>query len=245
MSQKPRRKSILDMYHIIIRGNNKEFIFTNNYLKSALIKYLQVKLEDSQIEIYAYCIMSNHLHLLLKGKLIEIADFMKEVERAFAHYYNKKNDRVGHVFQGRYKSECIDNEAYFWSCFRYIHLNPVKASIVKNMIEYRYSSFKEFTDCNTILLHPNSFKLLSKYFTSTTEFIKFHEIKSDNIFIDVEEDMLISKKEIVNRKVIDIMNIHSLSDINQIITSKSLKLELVEMVQSVCDVSKAEIIRLI
>src|SRR5699024_12833004 len=96
-----RRKSSSDFYHVIIRGINRERIFETNRHKEKLTKYLKEK-EVETVEIYAYCIMSNHLHLLLHGPLKEISEYMKTVQTAYALYYKRKMKRNGHVYQDRY-----------------------------------------------------------------------------------------------------------------------------------------------
>ena len=107
MPRNGRRKSSSDFYHIIIRGINREHIFETNRHKEKLIKFLKEK-EVETVEIYAYCIMSNHLHLLLHGPLKDISEYMKAVQTAYALYYNRKMERSGYVFQNRFKSFPIE-----------------------------------------------------------------------------------------------------------------------------------------
>lgn len=143
MARARRRKSIFDFYHVIIRGINREKIFETNRNKKKMMSFLKEKRTDD-IEIYAYCLMSNHLHLLLYGQLKDISRYMKAIETSYALYYNRRMDRNGHVFQNRFKSFPIESEDYLWQCFYYIHLNPVKAKITGNMERYQYSSAQEY-----------------------------------------------------------------------------------------------------
>ena len=142
---KRRQKSGTDLYHVIAKGINKERTFNQSrektYLKK-IIKKSQKKYEN--VEIYAYCIMSNHIHLILKAEFPELSLFMAAVLAEYANYYNYKHHRNGHVFQNRFVSECIETERYFWNCLRYIHLNPVKARVVKEAARYQYSSMMEY-----------------------------------------------------------------------------------------------------
>ena len=115
------------------------------------INILKEYKEKYDVQIYAYCIMSNHFHLLIKADLEELASFMAKILAIYAIYYNKIHQRIGYVFEGRYKSQCIEDTNYFWNCFRYIHRNPVKAGIVKNEMQYKYSSFNEYYGTSKII----------------------------------------------------------------------------------------------
>ncbi len=148
------------------------------------------------VEIYAYCIMNNHLHLLIKSELEELSRFMAKVLATYAQYYNYKNDRIGYVFQDRYKSECVENERYYWSCLRYIHLNPLHANIVKNATRYKYSSMSEYTTQKTRLLHPKALKFWKNRFDSMESFEIFHQGTDKEIFKDTNEDTLLQRKRI-------------------------------------------------
>ena len=131
MPRKPRRESLTGFYHITGRGINKVAIFNENREKSRVLNLIQDHFQEYNIKIYAYCIMPNHYHLLLQANLKDLASFMAIFLAGFAHYYNYKHNRTGYVFQGRYRSQCIDTKAHFWNCLRYIHLNPVKAHLCK------------------------------------------------------------------------------------------------------------------
>lgn len=118
-------------------------IFETKRNKEKMMSFLEEKKKD-EIEIYAYCLMSNHLHLLLNGQLNDISYYMQAVETSYALYYNRRMDRNGHVFQNRFKSFPVESEDYLWQCFYYIHLNPVKAKITGKMERYPYSSAREY-----------------------------------------------------------------------------------------------------
>ena len=134
-------------FHVISQGLNKSYIFKEiNYKKEYL--YLLKKFSNQfNIVIIAYCIMDNHVHLLLYSNSIsELSAFMKSVNGSFARYYNYKENRVGYVFRGRFLSEFIKNEHQLYTCIKYIHMNPVKAKIVSN--EQAYQSF--LPDCRPV-----------------------------------------------------------------------------------------------
>ena len=92
--------------------------------------------------IYAWCLMTNHFHLLVKEQEWSISEIVKRLAGSYVFYYNKKNERVGHLFQERFKSEPCNNEEYFITLFRYISQNPVRAGIVKKASEYPWGSWR-------------------------------------------------------------------------------------------------------
>src|SRR5699024_7398762 len=151
MPRAARMKSGTNFYHVIGRGINSERIFNQtrekNNFKRLLVKYQ----EKYEVEIYSYVVMSTHFHLLLRADLKVMSGYLASVLAEFAEYYNYKHNRNGHVFQNRFKSECVETAQYFWNCMRYIHMNPVNANIVKNPLKYRFSSLKEYeTEKNQI-----------------------------------------------------------------------------------------------
>ena len=142
------RKSLeTSFFHIIVQGVNKEYIFDNKQYIEDYIFLINKYKEKYEIEILAYCIMSNHAHLLLfSEKIDEMSKFMHQINSLYAQRYNKINGRVGHVFRDRYLSEAIYSEEYLINCIHYIHNNPVKANIVNNCGEYRYSTYNDYVN---------------------------------------------------------------------------------------------------
>lgn len=152
-----RRKSETGVYHIMIRGINKEKIFIDDEDCRRFLKILKDCKEISKFKLYAYCLMGNHVHLLLQEVDENIDLIVKRIGSRYVYWFNTKYQRIGHLFQDRYKSEPVDNDEYFLSALRYIHCNPVKAKIVSGCEEYRYSSYNEYfgasslVDCESIL----------------------------------------------------------------------------------------------
>lgn len=135
------------IYHVGVRGNNKEKIF--NELNDFKI-YLS-KLEDSlafysdlNYTIIAYCLMTNHVHLLIKTDKAPLTSLMRRLNSTYAVYYNKKYNCIGHLFQSRYFYEVVTDYAHLLELSRYIHLNPVRAKMVDNPKSYRWSSYRMF-----------------------------------------------------------------------------------------------------
>lgn len=197
MPRKPRRESGTGIYHVVSRGLDKESIFRTKEEKDRMWKNIWENVKKYRIKIYAYCIMSNHLHLLVKVDLKNLSLFMAKILAAYAQYYNYKHNRIGYVFQERFRSQCIESEAYFWNCIRYIHLNPVKAKMCKNPANYPYSSLTEYMDVKEKkLLDSESYELLRSRFYSRREFEKFHRSSCGDFFIDIQEEEFQERKAI-------------------------------------------------
>lgn len=122
------------------RALNKQILFDDekDYLKFLHI----VKSDKNEIDfdLYGYCIMSNHYHLLIKDKSNKLSAIMNKINSRYANYYNLKNAKTGYVFNDRYHSENVENVKYFLTCLRYIHQNPIKAGICNKTYEYKFSS---------------------------------------------------------------------------------------------------------
>ena len=130
----PRRARLLcesGIYHIMIRGNEKKDIFVDDKDRERFLEIIMDKAHQEELQILSYCLMDNHIHLLVMQRNLQISRFMKRVEVTYAYYFNKKYGRIGHLFQDRYKSENIDSNEHLLAAVRYIHKNPVKARIVK------------------------------------------------------------------------------------------------------------------
>ena len=94
--------------------------------------------------VHSYCLMTNHFHMQIETQDVNISVIMEKILKAYANNFNSKYKFVGHVFQGRYKGLIIEDPVYFLETGRYIHLNPVKANMVKRPEEYEYSSYKSY-----------------------------------------------------------------------------------------------------
>lgn len=139
-------------YHITIRGNRKEAIFLEEYdyyvYLSTLKNNLQFYKEDGY-KIISYCLMTNHVHLLLKTDKKDPSFFMRRLNSMYARYFNDKYVYEGHLLQERYYSNTITSVIELLEVSRYIHLNPVRAKITKKPEEYRFSSYNRMINKNT------------------------------------------------------------------------------------------------
>ncbi|MCR4788266.1 MAG: transposase [Lachnospiraceae bacterium] len=148
------RKVSASLYmHVIERGIGKQLLFEDDYDYRYYLKKLEFYCMETDVRVCAYCLMDNHVHLLVKGEAESITLLMKKIGVSYSWHYNKKYERVGHLFQDRYKSEPIENEASFLRVFRYILKNPQKAGIC-SAVQYRWNSYRLYE-------HPLPFMDLS------------------------------------------------------------------------------------
>lgn len=199
MPRKRRMKSSTGIYHVMVKGINKEKIFNQNREKSYFKKIILKHLEKYAVEIYGYCIMSNHAHFIIRAELQTLSYFMAAILAEYASYYNYKHRRNGHVFQNRFNSECIEDANYYWTCLRYIHLNPVKAGMIKNVEQYKYSSISEYL-CNiNILICRHAMDLFRDKFNNNINFLDYHRDSGEEFFIDVKNEIELQKVDIAIR----------------------------------------------
>jgi len=129
--------------HIIQRGNNRQDTFREKCDYQYYIEKLTIAADKNQCDIHAYVLMTNHVHLLITPHTeIGIGKMMQMLGRYYVQFFNKKYNRTGTLWEGRYKAAMIDTEQYFLTCMRYIELNPVRAGMVINPREYIWSSYK-------------------------------------------------------------------------------------------------------
>jgi len=170
MARKPRIYYEGAFYHVIVRGNNKDYVFQQDYLKEEYLSILKRYTEKYDASVYAYVIMDNHVHILIEVEETPLSKIMQLIQQTYTSWYNRKNKRTGHVFEQRYKSLLVDKDSYLSSLVRYIHQNPIRAGV--GDINYEYSSHIEYIDgirgiCKTAYLlnviSDNEKKQLIKY----------------------------------------------------------------------------------
>ncbi len=144
MPRQARKKSKSGIYHVMLRGINQQQIFEDSEDCEKFLQILKDCKAVSEYKLFAYCLMGNHVHLLVQDDKEPIEQIMKRISTRFVYWYNIKYQRVGHLFQDRFKSEPVEDDAYFMTVIRYIHQNPVKAGLCKNLADYEYSSYNEF-----------------------------------------------------------------------------------------------------
>ncbi|MFA9560652.1 transposase [Evansella sp. AB-rgal1] len=139
-----RKKSSNGVYHIMLRGINRQTIFEDDEDKAKFLETLAKYKIKSCFELYSYCLMDNHVHLLLKEIEEPLATIIKRISSSYVYWYNRKYRRCGHLFQDRYKSENVESDSYFITALRYIHQNPLKAGLVKSIWDSESTSIREY-----------------------------------------------------------------------------------------------------
>lgn len=145
MGRRARRASSTGLYHVITRGNNKSRLFHCREDFQEYLRILNDYLRKHTVKIHHYCLMTNHVHLLVWAKELKtLSGFMHGIQRAYHHYYRKTHKWFGHLFQGRYRSFTIEDDGYLLDCGRYIERNPVRAEMVKDPKDWKYSSYRVY-----------------------------------------------------------------------------------------------------
>ena len=229
MARMARTISSTGVYHIILRGINKERIFITEYDREKLIKELKRTKEKFHYSILAYCLMDNHIHLLVKDNENNLSKAIQSFAVAYALYFNKRYNRIGHLFQNRYHSRCVESENYLLNVQRYIHRNPEKAGIAKTE-QYHWSSYSEYigqeeiSDTKLILdIFGDNRKEAKKNFAIfntkncvENELCQYMEFEIMNKLEDNEAKELIEK-------YLEIDNIEEIKDYNKTIIGNTLK----------------------
>ncbi|MBO4373743.1 MAG: transposase [Lachnospiraceae bacterium] len=144
MARKARMRSSSDTYHVMLRGVNRNQIFFEEEDFDQMIKVLGRCRKMSNYELLAYCLMGNHLHLLMRIRQEPMSTVFRRIGDSYVYWYNQKYERCGPLFQGRYKSEPVEDESYLLQVWRYILRNPVRAGICERPEDYTYSSAREY-----------------------------------------------------------------------------------------------------
>ncbi|MBK5273494.1 MAG: transposase [Desulfuromonadales bacterium] len=135
-------------YHVTSRGNEQKDVFKSQRDREKFLEYLASATERYGAVIHAYCLMSNHFHLLMETPEGNLSQIMRHINGAYTIYFNIKRKRAGHLFQGRFKAILVEADEYLTELSRYIHLNPVRIGIVEKPEEYQWSSYRSYTGHN-------------------------------------------------------------------------------------------------
>lgn len=210
-----RKCSITKVYHIILRGNDRQDIFFEEQDYRKFLKTINITKEKYKYELYAYCLMTNHVHLIIYDKNNQLSKIMQSIEISYSSYFAKKYSKNGHLFQNRFLSKNVESQGYLYRLCRYIHQNPLKAGI-SSVENYRWSSYKEFISNEKLI---NSELILSMFGQTKSEaieqFILFHNYITDEINEEVEYEGL-SKltDEQVKKKIKKLLDLEDISEIH-------------------------------
>jgi len=207
MPRSARKKGSTGIYHAMLRGINKQTIFGDDEDNGKFLQIIKECKEVCGFKLYGYCLMGNHAHLLIHEESAPLEQIFRRIGSRYVYWYNRKYNRVGHLFQDRYKSEPVENDRYFLTVLRYIHRNPTKAGLCKTVGEYKWSSYNEYIRKSAIIDSDFALEIIGR-----DRFVDFMNEESDDQCLDyfdpakrMKDDELI--KEIEKRFSINAQNI--------------------------------------
>ena len=178
MGRQAREISGSGFYHVVFRGINHQHIFEEAADYDYFLQVLRDLKSDMGFELHAYCLMSNHVHFLLKEKQAgNISLIMKRLLTKYAMFFNRKYLRSGALIASRYKSEPVEADEYFIPLQRYIHQNPLRAGLVKKLEEYPFSSYKDYLRGGGLADTAFAFEI-----TGREEWFRLHQLHTDDVF---------------------------------------------------------------
>ena len=245
MARKARAEVEGGLYHVIVRGNNRRRIFDSPADYEKFLSLLAAQKIKLPFFLYAYCLMTNHVHLLLERQQDSVGHIMHRVLTGYSQYYNRRYRRVGHLLQGRHKAILCQSDRYLAELVRYIHLNPVRAKMVSKPEQYQYSSHRAYlrleavgiVDAEPVLSHFGAKKQLAGEAYSRFVVAAMKSGHQERFYL-ADEGRILGTEEFVDA------TIHRLGDSRRsgpAKLTKELKAErLFEAVETVCGVPRED-----
>ena len=216
MPRVAREKSSTGIYHVMLRGINRQIIFEDGEDYQKFLETLKSFQKKSGYVVYAYCLMSNHIHLLMKEEAEDLGIVFRRLGASFVYWYNWKYSRRGHLFQDRYKSEVVETENYFLTVLRYIHQNPYKAGVVNDIADYRWSSYGEYVGGSSHLRLCDVELGLSLFSSDRVKAVKlfkeFNLEENRDRCLDIDLDVRLNDREATDF-IKSISNVQSLTEV--------------------------------
>ena len=219
MPRKSRENSGTGIYHMMLRGINRQNIFYDIDDYECFLDLLRRQINPiddnnkylpSRCTVYAYCLMPNHVHLLIREKDDSLATVMKSIGVGYAWHYNKKYQHLGPVFQDRFRSEPVNDENYFMLLLRYIHQNPVKAGLVKVVDEYTWSSWREYEGVHCIC---STQPVISRMPFEELKALVFEPLPKTAVVLDIDNERRRKTDEEVGEYIISSFGLRHAQDV--------------------------------
>ncbi len=217
MAREARKMSTTGYYHIIIRGNNKSYVFKDNRDKSFFMDNLLKQQDEKLIELAAWCIMDNHVHIVIKSEEEDLALALKRINVRFAVRYHQYHHTSGHVFQDRFKSEPIETDEHLVNVVRYVHNNPVKVKMVSDASLYKWSSYEWYLKKKLNRSMGLVIEVIGK-----NQFKSFHHQEDYNEYLEIKEDREKLRDERFNNILALHCNKHGIVENSEIIGNNDL-----------------------
>lgn len=176
----------------MLRGINRQQIFEDEEDRERFLETLINNKDQCGYKVYAYCLMGNHIHILLKVGGEDLTQIFKRVAGSYVYWYNWKYHRCGHLFQDRYKSEVVEDDGYFLTVLRYIHQNPVKAGMCKKAEDYAYSSMREYLKVPCLVDVDFALSMIP-----TEQFMDYHREENNDCCLEIEDRFRLNDKEAI------------------------------------------------
>lgn len=213
-----RQISKTNVYHTMIRGNDKQDIFLDEQDYYKFLKEVKNTKIKYKYQLYAYCLMPNHAHLVIHDKEEKLSKIVQSLTISYSEYFNKKYERIGHLFQNRFLSKNVENREYLLELCRYIHQNPVKAKI--ELIEkYQWSSYREYIYNPSLIDSEQVFKFFGRNKNEAIKgFIEFHKFNIDeaNDLLEYEIRKRLTDEEVSKyiKKILKVNNFNKIRELN-------------------------------
>jgi len=241
MPRQARVKSETGIYHLLLRGINKQNIFEDEEDKKRFLETLNYYKRISRYLLYGYCLMDNHIHLLIQEREESISRIIKRISSSYVHWYNQKYMRCGHLFQERFKSEAVETEDYFLVVLRYIHQNPVKAGVTNATNKYIWSSYHDYVENSGITNIDLALDIFLKDRTKAVElFINYHNESNSDQCLEYLEKIVMSDQAVMN--YLNEMGITSISQLQQL--NKELRNEVIRKIKTIEGITIRQLARM-
>ena len=195
MPRQARKKSKSGIYHVMLRGINHQILFEDDEDREKLLDVIKTCKEKSGYKVYGYCLMDNHVHLLIQEEDEQLDSIMKRIGVSYVYWYNWKYNRTGHLFQDRYKSEPVETDEYFLTVLRYIHQNPIKAGLVSELCHYRWSSYNAYINLSGMIDRDFALGIFNNKEKQLKEYLNDRQLESTDQVLEIEETKRLSDQK--------------------------------------------------
>ena len=204
MSRKLRMHFSDAMYHVMLRGNYRQSIFNDDTDRMQFYTLIEKAIHKFNCKVHLFCLMTNHVHLVVEVKCVPLWKIIQSISSGYASFINKRNNRSGHLFQGRYLAKIIQDEKYLLELCYYIHYNPIKAYMISDIDHYPWSSHQSYAGIERIPWLTTNYinSIFKKYDANYFKFIKKKEKYLEKIkFCEFDSDGNLIIKDSVNEKM--------------------------------------------